>query len=183
MAHRPVGVGSSFSVTAGAASTSAAFQVYSDTLRIVSTSNAFVKIEGEPTASSSDYYVTSVKDYTLALTPASSRITGIITGTTTAIDFPQGTGSPFEVGDYVSLTVSDQSYYNFTHKLVSSVLTSTSAVNGYFSRRIIVENNSAGIVTAFNSNNGDLRKSVKVSAFGVTSGAIYHQQVQISGDA
>lgn len=182
MAHRPVGVGSSFSVSSGAATTSTSFSVYSDTLRLVSTGNAFVKIDSEPTATISDYYITNDgRGFTLALSPASSIVTGITTGATTTIDFPEGTGSPFSVGDYVSLTSTNQNYYNFTHKRVSEVLTS-SGYNGYYSTRIIIENNSSGIATAF-STQAELRKSVKVSAYGQAAGTIYYQQVQISGDA
>lgn len=182
MAHKPVSIGNSFSVSAGAATTSSAFQVYSDTIRIVSTANAFVKVDSEPTATTGDYYVSSNTEYTLALSPASCKVAGITTGTTTTIDFPEGMASPFEVGDYVSLTSPNQSYYNFTHKRVSQVLT-TSGYQGYFSRRIIVENNSSGIVTSYIPLDADLRKSVKVSAYGVGSGALYYQQVQISGHA
>lgn len=182
MAHKPVGVGSSFSVTSAGVTTSNPFSIYSDTLRIVPTANAFVKIDSEPAATTGDYYAYANEHFTLALSPASSRVVGIVTGSTTSIDFPQGTASPFEVGDYVSLVSVGQSYYNFTHKRVSEVLTS-SGYNGYFSRRIVVENNSSGIVTAFTAQDGDLRKSVKVSAYGLGAGAIYYQQVQISGHA
>jgi hypothetical protein len=182
MAHKPVGVGSSFAVSAGAATTSQPFSVYTDALRIVSTSNAFIRIESDPNATSSDYYVTANDEYALAISPSSSRVTGITTGTTTTIDFPEGMGSPFEVGDYVSLTSTSQSYYNFTHKRVSSVLTNSS-VGGYYSRRIIVENNSSGIVTAYNGSDADMRRSLKVSAYGIASGTVYYQQVQISSHA
>lgn len=182
MAHKPVSIGNSFSVSAGAATTSSAFQVYSDTIRIVSTANAFVKVDSEPTATTGDYYVSSNDEYTLALSPASCKVAGITTGATTNIDFPEGMASPFEVGDYVSLTSPNQSYYNFTHKRVSQVLTSSN-YQGYFSRRIVVENNSSGIVTSYIPLDADLRKSVKVSAYGVGSGALYYQQVQISGHA
>lgn len=181
MAHKPVSVGNSISVSAGAATTSNPFPVYSDTLRVVSTGNAFIKVDSEPSASASDYYVNDKKDYTIALSPRSSVIVGIITGATTAIDFPEGMSSPFDVGDYVSLTSVGQSYYNFTHKKVLNVLNSAN-INGYFSRRIIVENNSTGIITAFNSD-AELRTSLKISAYGLNNGAIYYQQVQISGDA
>lgn len=182
MAHKPVGVGSSFSVSVGSATTSNPISVLCDTLRVVPTANCFIKIDGEPSASSSDYYTTSTRDYTLALSPASANVVGIITGTTTSIDFPEGTASPFSVNDYVSLVSIGQSYYNFSHKRVTQVLTS-SGVNGYFSRRIVIDHNSTGIVTAYTAKDADLRKSVKVSAFGLSSGAVYYQQVQISGDA
>jgi hypothetical protein len=183
MAHKPVGIGSSFSVSSGAATTSQPFQVYSDTLRIVSTTPAFVKIDSEPTASPSNYYVSNTREYTLALSPTSARIAGITTGATTIIDFLEGTFSPFGVGDYVSLTSPNQSYYNFTHKRVLNVQTSAMGVDGYHSRRIIIENNSTGIVTAYTANDADLRTSAKISAYGLGAGAIYYHQVQISGDA
>lgn len=182
MAHRPVGLGSSFAISSGAATTSNPFSVYSDTLRVVPTVNSFIKIDSEPTATVSDYYVTPNTAYTLAISPASSTVVGIITGATTTIDFPQGTGSPFAVNDYVTFTSNTQAYHNFTHKRVSNVLTS-SGRDGYFATRIVVENNSTGIVTAFSATDGELRKSLKLSAYGLGAGAAYYQQVQISGDA
>lgn len=182
MAHKPVGNGSSIAITSGAASTSSAFSVYSDTLRVVAVSSGvFVKIDSEPTTTSSDYYVAANTSATLALSPASQRVIGITTGATTIIDFPSGTGTPFEQGDYVSLTCPNQTYYNFTHKQVLSV-NNTSGVGGYYSTRIIVNNNTSGIVTTFNDY-GDLRKSLKVGTFGTGAGTLYYQQVQISGDA
>jgi hypothetical protein len=182
MAHKPVGIGSSFSLSVGAATTSQPISVYTDSLRVVSTGNAFIKVDSEPTATPSDYYVTSNNDFVLAISPASSRVSGITTGATTIIDFPQGTGSPFEVGDYVTLTSPSQAYHNFTHKRVSQVL-STSGFDGLFSRRIIIENNSSGIATAYNGQDADLRRSLKVSAYGSSAGTVYYQQVQISSHA
>lgn len=183
MAHKPVGVGSSFSVSAGSATTSQAFQIYSDTLRIVPTANAFVTVDSEPSATSGSYYVVANNQYTLALSPVSARVAGITTGATTIINFLEGTFSPFGIGDYVSLTAPNQSYYNFTHKRVTNVQTAARGVDGFYSRRIIVDNNSSGIVTAYTAGDADLRASAKISAFGVNAGAIYYQQVQISGDA
>jgi hypothetical protein len=182
MAHKPVGSGSSVSIVSGAASTSSPFSVYSDTLRVVAvTAGVFVKIDSEPAATPADYYVPANSSATLSLTPASQRVVGITTGETTIIDFPSGTGSPFEQGDYVSLTCFNQDFYNFTHKQVLSV-NNTADPSGYYSTRIIVDNNSSGIVTAFDDY-GDMRKSLKVGTFGTGAGTLYYQQVQISGDA
>ena len=94
----------------------------------------------------------------------------------------EGTESPFVVGDYVTLTSAGQSYYNFTHQPVTAVNTTT-GFNGYYSKRITVATNTSGIVTAFTASDGDMRKSVKVSAYGTGSGALYYQQVQSAGDA
>lgn len=183
MAHRPVGAGSSFSFTAGAATTSSAFSVQSNVLRVVAVGgDAFISVGGTPSATTADYYIPSGGKETLALTKASNRVVGITTGTTTVVTVPEGTQVPFGVGDYVTLTASGQSYYNFTHQEVLSVNT-TADINGYYQTKMTVNYNSSGIVTAFSSNDASVTLSNKVSARGVSSGTLYFQQVQISGQA
>lgn len=183
MAHRPVGAGSSFLFTAGAASTSSAFSVQSSVLRVVAVGgDVHVAVGSTPTATSTDYYVPSGGTATLALTKASNRVVGITTGATTIIDAPQGMQVPFGIGDYVSLTASGQSYYEFAHQEVLSVDTS-SGVDGYYQTRMVVNYDSSGITTAFFSLDATITASNKVSAYGVGSGTLYYQQVQISGDA
>jgi len=185
MAHRPVGVGSSFTFSTGAATTGAnSFSVQSSVLRVVAEgAGAYVKIGvGTPSATNADYYVPAGKSETLALTKASNRVVGITTGTTTIVTVPEGTQVPFGVGDYVTLTASGQSYYDFTHKEVISVDTSSN-VDGYYQTRMTVANNSSGIVTAFSSRDATVSISNKVSAYGAGSGTLYYQQVQITGQA
>jgi len=182
MAHRPVGAGSSFTFTAGTATTSSAFTVQSNVLRVVAVGGAaFVSVGATPSATAADYYVPSGETATLALTKASNRVVGVTTGTTTIVTVPEGTQVPFGVGDYVTLSVSGQTYYNFTHQRVISVDT-TSNVGGYYQTRMTVDYNSAGIVTAFASE-ASVAASNKVSVFGAGSGTLYYQQVQISGQA
>ena len=89
--------------------------------------------------------------------PRSNRVVGLTTETdgTVTIDFAEGTGSPFNGGDAVSLTVTGQDYYDFSHKIVNSV-NSTSGLNGYYSTRINVnydygDDNPGGIQTTFNN--------------------------------
>jgi hypothetical protein len=183
MAHRPVGTGSSVAFTAGAASTSSSFSVQSSVLRVVAVGGAaHIAVGATPSATIADYYVPANGTATLALTKASNRVVGVTTGTTTIVTVPEGTQVPFGVGDYVSLTVSGQSYYNFTHQQVLSVNT-TSGVGGYFQTRMTVNYNSTGIATAFSSADAHVINSNKVSAYGVGSGSVYYQQVQITGDA
>jgi hypothetical protein len=183
MAHRPVGAGSSFTFTAGAATTSSAFSVQSSVLRVVAVGGAaHVAIGVNPTATNTDYYVPAGDTVTLGLTKASNRVVGITTGTTTIVTVPEGTQVPFGVGDYVTLTASGQSYYNFTNQQVLSVDTSA-GVNGYYQTRMTVNYNSSGIVTAFSSEDASVIISNKISAYGVGSGTIYFQQVQITGQA
>jgi hypothetical protein len=183
MAHRPVGVCSSFSFTAGAASTSTAFTVQSSVLRVVAVGgSAHVAIGVTPAATSADYYVPAGDTVTLGLTKASNRVVGVTTGTTTIVTVPEGTQVPFAVGDYVSLTATGQSYYDFTHQRVLSIDTSA-GVDGYFSTRMTVNYNSSGIVTAFSATDASVVVSNKISAYGVGSGTLYFQQVQITGQA
>ena len=183
MAHRPVGAGSSFTFTAGTATTSSAFTVQSSVLRVVAVGGAaFVAVGATPSATAADYYVPANETATLALTKASNRVVGVTTGTTTIVTVPEGTQVPFGVGDYVTLSASGQSYYNFTHQRVISVDT-TANVGGYYQTRMTVDYNSAGIITAFSSADASVSASNKVSVFGSGSGTLYYQQIQISGQA
>ena len=181
MSHKPVGVGASFSFTAGTATTSSAFSVQSSILRVVAVGGAaHISVGSTPSATAADYYVPSGGPATLALTKASNRVAGVTTGTTTIVNVPEGTQVPFGVGDYV--TLSGSLHHNFTHAQVLSVDTS-SGVNGFFQTRMIVNYNSSGIVTAFNSPDASVTASNKVSAFGSGAGVLYHQQVQITSEA
>jgi hypothetical protein len=183
MAHRPVGAGSSFTFTAGAASTSSAFTVQSSVLRVVAVGgSAHVAIGVTPAATNTDYYVPAGDTATLGLTKASNRVVGVTTGTTTIVTVPEGTQVPFAVGDYVTLTVTGQSYYNFTHQQVLSI-DNTAGVDGYFQTRMTVNYNSSGIVTTFSAADASVVVSNKISAYGVGSGTLYFQQVQITGQA
>ena len=181
MAHRPVGAGSSVAFTSGTATTSTAFSVQSSVIRVVAVGGgAHVSVGATPSATRSDYYVPSGTVETLALTKASNRVAGVTTGATTIINAPEGTQIPFGVGDYVTLTGS--TYHNFTHQEVLSVDTSA-GFDGYFQTRMTVNYDSSGIVTAFSASDASVTISNKVSAYGVGSGTLYYQQVQIAGEA
>jgi hypothetical protein len=183
MAHRPVGAGISLTTSATSGLTTS-FSVQSDVLRVVAVSSGvFVSVGANPTATTSDYYIPAGSSATLALTKASNRVVGVTTGTTTTIDFAQGTQSPFGIGDHVSLSGALESLYNFNHARVLSVDTSSS-YDGYFQSRIIVDYNSSGILTAFSSKDATLRNSLRLAARTEGSaGTLYAQQVQISGQA
>ena len=152
------------------------------------------------TAGITSFYIRKDTSETLFIgKPRSNRVTGLTTETdgTVTIDFAEGTGSPFNGGDAVSLTVTGQTYYNFSHKIVNSV-NSTSGLNGYYSTRINVDydygdDNPGGIQTTFNNagqvNWAEMRSSFVVGAQSATGlgangiGALYIQQVQTAGDA
>lgn len=183
MTHRPVGSGVSFT-TSTSSTKSAAISGRSNTLRIVATgANAFVAIGTEPTATLNDYCIPSGTSATLAIDNGSARVVGVTTGTTTYITFPEGQASPFGIGDYVTLTASNQTYYNFTHAPVIQVY-NTANVDGYFSTRIGIATDTTGIATAFADPDATLRNSFKVAAItDAGTATLYTQQVQITGQA
>ena len=187
MAHRPVGAGISLTTSATSGMTTS-FVVQSNVLRVTAvTSGAFVAIGTNPTATTADYYIPAGTSATLAMTKASNRVVGIITGTTTIVDFPEGTQAPFGVGDYVTITGANDSNYNFVHVPVVSVDTSSN-VGGYYQSRITLGYNSSGIITAFSPAGAATGSSISLSqrlAARTEGGAgiVYAQQVQVSGQA
>ena len=194
MAHNPVGSGSSLTVSTDTAKVIASgIAQQSDTLRVslVGASGmdgAHIKVGEMPTATTADYYLIKGESATINIhRPASQRVTGITTGSTTIIQFPEGTGTPFGVGNSVSITVTDQSYYDDIIKDASvTAVDNTAGVGGAFGTRITLDADTSGIVTAM-SGYSTLRNSFKVSALAKgnaadVTGALYYQQVQITGE-
>ena len=201
MAHQPVGTGSSIpiSIGVGHARTSGVISHMSDTLRVAIVGDsdlqgahvAISKSEFSPAADATDYLVLKDKPTTITLNrPSSQRVVGITTGSTTYIDFPEGTGSPFGVNDMVTLRVDGQPYFEASvgFSTVTKVWNG-SGRNGNFSTRITVNADTSGIVTAYDSSNyAELRNSFKVSALAkggaaTEKAALYYQQVQVTGEA
>ena len=199
MAHQPVGTGSSITVSVGAghARTSGVISHMSDTLRVAIVGDseiqgahvAISKSEFSPAANATNYLVLKDKPATITLNrPSSQRVIGITTGSTTYIDFPEGTGSPFGVNDMVTLRVDGQPYFEASvgFSTVTKVWNG-STPDGYNSTRITVNADTSGIKTDYVSTNwAELRSSFKVSSFGIglgaKTGALYFQQVQITGE-
>ena len=145
---------------------------------------AHIAISTFPTATRADYMVTPDNPQTIALgKPTSQKISGITTGATTTLDMPEGVASQFSVGDAVSLTVTGQSDYDFTHKIVKSI-DSTPGFSGYHSERIVVDNNSATGNPATLTGYAELRGSFKVGTIThLGIGSVYVQQVNPSSPA
>ena len=195
MALNPVGSGASIALTTDTANTTSSIAQKANTLRVVlvgadAVQGAHVAIGTDASATTSDFYVVKNEPASINIfRPSSQRVVGITTGTTTLIDFPEGTGSPFAVGSRVDLTVTGQSYYDDVvgFATVSKVWDGAN-IGGHYSTRITVDANTSGIVTAYNSTNyAELRNSFKVSALskgGAATGksTLYYQQVQITGE-
>ena len=196
MAHQPVGSGASIALTTDTANTTSSIAQKANTLRVVlvgadAVQGAHVAIGTDASATTSDFYVVKNEPASINIfRPSSQKVVGITTGATTLIDFPEGTGSTFAVGSRVDLTVTGQSYYDDVVGFATvSKVWSGAGRNGYFSTRITVDADTSGIVTAYSSDNyAELRNSFKVSAYGEGAaagkkGALYYQQVQVTGEA
>ena len=192
MAHNPVGSGASIALTVDTANTSALMAHKANTLRVVligesGVQGAHVSIGTDASASTSDYYV--VKDVPASINifrPSSQRVVGITTGTTTTIEFPEGTGSPFGAGSSVAITVTGQSYYD---DIINGNGVASVDNSAFGNGKIVVNADTSGIVTAYDSSNyAELRNSFKVSALAkggaaTEKAALYYQQVQVTGEA
>jgi hypothetical protein len=181
MAIKPVGINSTVSTSTSSAQTSAIPQLVENIRVVAETVGCYVAIGTNPTATNENIYVPSTESVEVAIGfPAAQRVVGIITGTTTTIDFPEGTGSPFAVGDAVTLTAG-QSNFNFAHKIVSSI-DQTNGSAGFYNTRIVIDYNSSSVTDIFDPNNWtQLRKSIKVAVKSEAgSGKAYIQQVQVS---
>ena len=193
MAHNPVGSGSSLTVSTDTAKVIAAgIAQQSDTLKVTlvgasGLEGAHIKVGEMPTATTADFYLVKGETATLNIhRPASQRVIGITTGSTTIIQFPEGTGSPFGAGSSVAITVTGQSYYD---DIINGNGVASVDNSAFGNGKIVVNADTSGIVTAYDSSNyAELRNSFKVSAYGGGAaagkkGALYYQQVQVTGEA
>lgn len=181
MSVKPVGVNTTFA-SSTSSTQSVAIPLKTDSIRIVcEDAGVHVAIGTNPTATVDNLYVPITDVELIGVgAPSAQRVVGYTKGATTILDFPEGTGSPFAVGDAVTLTATGQSDFDFVHKIVTNV-DGSSDVNGYFSTRITVDHDSSGVGGTFNPTWAELRKSVKVAVkTGVGTGTVHIQQVQVS---
>ena len=193
MALNPVGSGSSLTVSTDTAKVIAnGIAQQSDTLKVTlvgasGLEGAHIKVGEMPTATTADFYLVKGETATISIhRPSSQRVIGITTGSTTILQFPEGTGSPFGVGNSVSITATDQSYYD---DIINGNGVASVDNSAFGNGKIVVNADTSGIVTAYDSSNyAELRNSFKVSAYGEGAaagkkGALYYQQVQVTGEA
>ena len=199
MALQPVGSGSS--IASGASVSHAKFSQQSEVVRVYADGcTATVAFGNNAVATATDFIVPANHEpITINIgRPSAQRVVGITTtDTTVVVDFPEGTGAPFFVGQKVSLTVTDpqNKHFEFTDKPIASI-NNTANVGGFFGTRLVVTHSYgaiAGVHTAFVSGDGqtaELRDVVHISALAkpnshgnAATGAVYFQQVQVTSGA
>ena len=199
MALQPVGSGSS--IASGASASHAKFSHQSDVIRVYADGcTATVAVGNTAVATATDFIVPANHEpVTINIgKPRNQRVVGVTTTDTTVIvDFPEGTGCPFSVGQRVSLTVTDPQnrHFEFTDKPVASI-NNSSNVGGLFGTRLVVTHSYgaiAGVHTAYVDGPGqsaELRDVIHISAIAkpnshgnAATGAVYFQQVQVTSGA
>ena len=182
-------VGDLVSVNGGSSSAqSSAIPHKTKYIRVVAVggTDAYVAIGTNPTASATTYRLIGDQPEILSIgNPRSQVVVGIESGSTTKLTFQEGTGSQFIVGDRVNLTVTGQSDYDFTDKIVTAVDTTyTPNADSGYCRRITLSSNTTAIATAYSTSNfAELRNVFKVAGLrGASSNAVVKvQQVQVVG--
>ena len=192
MAYRTVGAGQSIALT-GTATTSTAFKVQSNVLRIVASgADAYVAIGTDPVATTTDFIVPSSEPESLAMLKMSQRVISITKGTTTVLAAPEGTQMPFNIGDRVTLdyegnTKNDSNYTTLINDTKVVGKSRSAGGGGDFSEKVTVEANTAGVSTAFTpTGHATLFMSNKVSVISpnpTAASVVYIQQVQTTGSA
>ena len=193
MAIRTVGTGASLGYSTAAATVSSSFSVQSNVLRMYADdASCFVGINtGNAGAASTDFYIPANTHASIALERASTTAAGITTDTAdeesnnSIIILPEGQQCPFNGGEYVTVTGANDSNCDtvLTHVKILSI-TSQFAPTGYTQSKLVVDANTLGIATAYTGNSyAQVRKSNNVTALGQGTGALYFQQVQITGEA
>ena len=192
MAYRTVGAGQSIALT-GTATTSTAFKVQSNVLRIVASgADAYVAIGTDPVATTTDFIVPSSEPESLAMLKMSQRVVSITKGATTTLAAPEGTQMPFNIGDRVTLdfegdATNDSNYTTLINDTKVVGKSRSAGVGGDFSEKVTVEANTSGVSTAFTpTGNATLFMSIKVSVISpnpTAASVVYIQQVQTTGSA
>ena len=184
-------VGDLVSVNGGSSSAqSSAIPHKTKYIRVVSVggTDAYVAIGTNPTASATTYRLIGDQPEILSIgNPRSQVVVGIESGSTTKITFQEGTGSQFIVGDRVNLTVTGQSDYDFTDKIVTAVDTTytPNADSGYCRIITVANDSSSGNPASLDSDSfAELRDIVKVAAIkslDSKDAVVKCQQIQIVG--
>ena len=194
--HNPVGSGVSLDI--GIGSTYVTFKQESSAVRIhAKGSDCYVAIGTEPTVALTDYYIPQDTTALISLSKVrSNRVTGITTGyNETTIDFAEGTGSPFDVGQLVELQVFGNNQLSFgptaglgtfAQPAYVTSINSNLGQGGYNSTRITVDADLQGTVLASTGStfvDAQMSKVVRVAIGKGTSGTAYIQQIQITQEA
>lgn len=143
------------SPTVSVAATSNPIALKSGYIRVAAGVTAvYVETGGNPTVTTSSFYIPPYGNEVLKERLARQQIAGIQTGTTTTIIFPNNAGNPFIVGDYVTIENAQPAGINTVHQLVTSLTDESLTISA----------NTSSIVGVITVTGATVSRSVKVAA-------------------
>lgn len=174
MALKIVQTYNQLSAGAGTATTTGGIALRTGYIRVSTAATAvYLDIGGNPVATVNSFHIPTQGSEILKERVARQTISGITTGATTVITFPENAGNPFLVGDYVTIENASPSGINTSHNIITASTDSS----------ITVSFNSTSI-SGIALTTATVARSVKVSALGLNSGTtVSIAEVQISSQA
>jgi hypothetical protein len=170
--------------SSGGISTSLPISMKTGYIRIVPEKNAYIEVGPNPGINTStSVWVPANQSITVKEEWGSKGFVGVITGATTTIIFPEGTGGGFRVGEVVSISGCSPVGVNTNFATVVTVDNRTS-YDSYHNTRLTLDWNTSSIGSVTNQE-GELRKVTRVAAYNDGSGAnkIHITEIQVNAYA
>ena len=170
--------------SSGGISTSAPIAMKTGYIRITPTQNSYLEVGPNPGIdTSSSVFVPANQSIIIKEEWGSKGFVGIITGATTTIIFPEGTGGGFRVGEVVAISGCSPAGINTNFATVVSV-DDRMSYDSYHNTRLILNWNTSSI-TSVTDQEGELRKVTRVAAYNAGSAAnkIHITEVQVNAYA
>jgi hypothetical protein len=143
------------SPTVSVAATSNPIALKSGYIRVAAGLTAvYVETGGNPTATTNSFYISPYGNEVLKERIARQKISGIATGSSTTIIFPNNAGNPFIIGDYVTIENAQPAGINTVHQLVTNLTDDTLTISA----------DTSSIVGVITTTEAIVSRSVKVSA-------------------
>jgi hypothetical protein len=150
------------SPTVSVAATSNPIALKSGYIRVATGLTAvYVETGGNPVVTTNSFYVSPYGNEVIKERIARQKISGISTGSSTVITFPNNAGNPFIIGDYVTIENAQPVGVNTVHQLVTDLTDSTLTISADTSSVV-------GVITVTNAT---VSRSVKVAALSDGSSA------------
>jgi hypothetical protein len=170
--------------SSGGVSTSVPIAMKTGYIRITPTQNSYIEIGPTPGINTStSIFIPANETIILKEEWGSKGFVGIITGSTTTIIFPQGTGGGFVVGEVVAITGLSPVGLNTNFATVSTV-DDRMSYDSYHNTRLTVNWNTSSIGEVTDQE-GELRKVTRVAAYnaGSSPNKIHITEVQVNAYA
>lgn len=170
--------------SSGGISTSVPIAMKTGYIRVTPTQNSYIEVGPNPGIdTSTSVFVPANNTIILKEEWGSKGFVGIITGATTTIIFPEGTGGGFRVGEVVAISGCSPSGVNTNFATVATV-DDRMSYDSYHNTRLTLNWNTSSVASVTDQE-GELRKVTRVAAYNAGSAAnkVHITEVQVNAYA